>query len=146
MDDSFKFFIEIFSVSFGIWMILGLYVAFRIERFIVKRYEKETGLGQTRYFKEQMPFARSIPDFFSSALYTAHLLLFVWGWKIVKFIKEKRRKVKYYDDIDSPEDVIQYFSRKEIRRVKTFAIIGFIVIAHGIAFFIFKSIWPEVFE
>ncbi|MCP3874126.1 MAG: hypothetical protein GY699_13320 [Desulfobacteraceae bacterium] len=135
----------IWGISLCSWGLFGLYISIRIERFIVKRYEKETGLTQTLYFSELMPFARYLPNFFSSPLYIGHLLSFVWGWKFVKFIKEKRRKVKYYDDIDSPEDVTRYFSIKEIRRVKRFAIIGFIVITHAIAYYILKFIWPEAF-
>ncbi len=145
MNDSVEFIIDLFALSLCIWGIFGLYTGLSIQRFIVKRYEKETSLTQTLYFSELMPFARYLPNFFSSPLYIGHLLSFVWGWKFVKFIKEKRKKVKYYDDINSPEDVTRYFSIKEIRRVKRFAIIGFIVIIHVIAYYILKSIWPDVF-
>ncbi|MGD9366430.1 MAG: hypothetical protein PVH87_12080 [Desulfobacteraceae bacterium] len=146
MNDSIELMLDIFAISGGFWMIFGLYTGLSIQRFIVQRYEKETDLSQTIYFSQLIPFAKYLPNFFSSPLYIGHLLSFVWGWKFVKFIKEKRKKVKYYDDISSPEDVTRYFSRKEIRRVKRFAIIGFIVIIHVVAYFVFRSIWPEEFN
>jgi hypothetical protein len=93
-----------------------------------------------------MPFAKYLPDFFSAPLYTGHLLTFVWGWRFVKFIKEKRKNVKYYDDINSPEEVVRHFSSKEIRRAKRFVVICFIVIGHIIAYNILGSIWPEAFN
>jgi len=136
----------LWGLSGGFWLLFGLYTGLSIQRFIVKRYEEETKLGQTMYFSQAMPFAKYLPNFFSAPLYTGHLLSFVWGWKVVKFIKEKRKKVNYYDDIGMPDDVTRYFSKKEIRKVKRFAIIGFIVVAHGIAYYVFRSIWPEVFS
>lgn len=136
----------IWGLSGGFWLLYGLYTALSIQRFIVKRYEEETDLGRTMYFSTAMPFAKCLPDFFSAPLYTGHLLSFIWGWKVISFIKEKRKKVHYYDDIDSPNDVARYFSKKEIRKVKRFAAIGCIIIAHGIVYYIFKAIWPEVFS
>lgn len=138
--------IGLFGLSCGFWMIFGLITGLSIQRFIVKRYEKETDLSQTMYFSQFMPFAKYLPDFFSSPLYMGHLLSFVWGWKYVKFVKEKRKKIKYYDDINSPEEVIRHFSKKEIRRVKWFAIIGFIVILHAIVYYALDSFWPDVLE
>lgn len=85
-----------------------------------------------------------MPGFFSSPLYIAHLLSFVWGWRFVKFIKEKRKMIYDYDDIDSPEEVTRHFSKKEIRRVKWFAIACIATIIHAIAYYSFRFIWPEV--
>ena len=86
-----------------------------------------------------MPFAKYVPDIFSSSLYCGHLLAFIWGWKIIKFIKENRKQVTYFEDIDSPEFVTRHFSAKEIRRVKMVAIIGLVLFIHGIAHqFIFQ--------
>ena len=55
----------------GLWGIslcasglFGLYISIRIERFIVKRYEEETDLLNTVFFREHATFTRSIPDFF----------------------------------------------------------------------------------
>jgi hypothetical protein len=146
MSDSIELIIDLFALSLCSWGLFCLYVIIRIERFIVKRYEKETNLGRTVFFSQHMPFAKHIPDFFSSSLYCAHLLSFVWGWKFIKFIKEKRPKVTYFSDIDSPESVTRHFSTKEIRRVKLVAIIGMILFLHVIAYYIFRSIWPEVFD
>jgi hypothetical protein len=63
----------------------------------------------------------------------------VWGW----WLYSKR---KVFRDVKDTNFVVQHFSSKEIRRVKQFAINGAILVAHGIAFFIFRSIWPEVFS
>jgi uncharacterized membrane protein (UPF0182 family) len=115
-------------------------------KFIVDRYEKDTDLGRTVFFTQHMPFTKYIPNFFSSSLYCAHLLSFVWGWNFIKFIKEKRRKVTYFSDIDSPEFVTRHFSAKEIRRVKLVAIIGIIIFLHVIAYYVFRFIWPEEFN
>jgi hypothetical protein len=136
----------ILALSGGFWMILGLCVGLSIQRFIVNRYEQETDLSQTLFFSQYMPFAKYLPDFFSSPLYIGHLLSFVWGWKLVKYIKENRNKVKYYDDINSPEDVIRHFSNKEILKVKWFAISCLIIAVHMVAYYIFGFIWPEVFN
>lgn len=127
------------SISACAWVVFGLYIAIRIERFIVKRYEHETNLLDTVFFKEHATFTRYIPDFFSSALYSSHLLMCLWGWRIY-------RNRKMYRDIDGPEIVMQHFSAKETRQVKWFAISGLIVVIHCIAYYIFRSIWPDVFS
>ena len=129
----------IWGLSLCSWGIYGLYIAIRIERFIVKRYEHETNLLETVFFKEHATFTRYIPDFFSSAMYSSHLLMCLWGWRIY-------RNRKMYRDIDSPEIVTRHFSAKETRQVKWFAISGLIVVIHGIAYYIFRSIWPDVFS
>ncbi len=136
----------ILALSGGFWMILGLCIGLSIQRFIVDRYEQETNLSQTVFFSQYMPFAKYLPDFFSSPLYIGHLLSFVWCWRLVKYIKENRNKVKYYADISSPEDVIRHFSKKEIRKVKWFAISCLIIAAHMATYYIFGFIWPEVFD
>ena len=138
--------VGILATSACSWGLFCLYIIIRIERFIVKRYEIETDLGRTVFFTQHMPFAKHMPNFFSSSLYCGHLLSFVWGWKFIKFVKEKRPKVTYFSDIDSPQFVTRHFSTKEIRRVKLAAIIGLILFLHGIAYYIFKFIWPEVFD
>ncbi len=136
----------IWALSGGLWMILGFCIGLSIQRFIVKRYEQETDLSQTVFFLQYMPFAKYLPNFFCSPLYIGHLLTFVWGWKMVRYIKENRKKVKYYDDISSPEDVTRHFSKKEIRKVKWFAISCLIIIIHIAAYYIFGLFWPEVFD
>jgi hypothetical protein len=126
------------GISGGCWLIFGLYICIRIERFIVRRYEQETDLLDTVYFREHATFTRYLPDFFSSAIYTGHLLTFLWGWNF-------HRKRKPYRDIKDANEVIRYFSSQEIRWVKLFAISFVIIAAHGIVYFIFRSVWPEVF-
>jgi len=133
-----KVFIEIVSLSGCFWLLFGLYISIRIQRFIVKRYEQETDLLNGVYFKEHATFTRYLPDFFSSTLYTSHLLTFIWGWNYFK-------KRKAYRDINNAKDVIRHFSTQEIRWVKWFAIIGLMLTIHGVCYFIFRSIWPEVF-
>ncbi len=129
----------IWSLSGGFWLLYAFYTSFRIRGFIIKRYEQETDLLNTVYFKEHATFTRYIPDFFSSAMYTAHLISFLWYWNYFK-------KKKPYRDIKDAKDVLQHFSSKEIGRVKWFAINGLILIFHGIAYYIFRAIWPEVFN
>ncbi len=131
--------LDLFALSGGFWIIFGLVISIRIERFIVKRYEQETDLLNTVYFKEHATFTRYIPGFFSSALYTAHLIPFIWGWNTF-------RNRKVYRDIKEADDVIRHFSKKEIRLSKWFAISGLIFIIHCIAYYCFKSTWPEVFN
>ena len=135
----------LWGLSLCSWGVYGLYTIICVKRFIIKRYEERTDLGRTIFFSRHMPFAKYMPDFFSSSLYSGHLLSFLWGWRFIKFIKEKRKNVNYFDDIDNPEVVTCHFSSKEIMSVKRVAIIGGILLLHGIAYFIFRSIWPEAF-
>lgn len=136
----------ILCLSAGVWGLCCLFTGLSIQRFIIKRYEDETDLSQTMYFTQFMPFAKYLPNFFSAPLYSGHLLTIVWGWRYVEFVKRKRKKIKYFEDISRPEDITRHFSKKEIGRVKRFAIIGFIVIIHIIAYYVFQSIWPELFD
>ena len=139
MNESSEYIIDLFALSGGFWLLFAFYTSFRIRRFIVKRYEQETDLLNTVFFKEHASFTRYLPNFFSSVTYTTHLLMCVWGWWLY-------RKRKVFRDVKDPNFVIQHFSPKEIRRVKWFAINGSILVAHGIAFFVFRFIWPEVFS
>jgi hypothetical protein len=129
----------ILGLSCGFWIIYGVYISIRIERFIVKRYEQETDLLNTVFFKKHATFTRSLPDFFSSSLYNAHLLMCVWGWRLYK-------NRKMFRDIDNPKIVTQHFSTKEIRQAKWFLISGIAFILHGAAYYIFSLIWPDVFD
>ncbi len=128
----------ILSISACAWLLFSIYISIRIERFIVKRYEKETDLLTTDFFREHVPFAKYIPNFFSSAIYTGHLSMCLWGWRYF-------RTKKVYKDIKDSSYVTHKFTKKEIRRVKWFAISCLIIITHGIAYYSFKSIWPEAF-
>jgi len=138
MSSHFEILVDLFAFSGCFWLLFGLYISIRIQRFIVKRYEDETSLLNAVYFKEHATFTRYLPGFFSSALYTSHLLTFLWGWTYF-------RKRKAYRDIKNAKDVIRHFSTQEIRWVKWFVIIGIILTIHGIAYYIFRSVWPEVF-
>jgi hypothetical protein len=129
----------IFGISCGFWIIYCVYISIRIERFIVKRYERETDLLNTVFFREHASFTRYIPNFFSSALYNAHLLMCVWGWRLYK-----NRKI--FRDIDSPDIVTQHFSAKEICRAKWFFISGIVFFLHGPTYYIFSLIWPDIFK
>ena len=128
----------IWGLSGAIWLLLGIYISIRIERFIVKRYEEETDLLDSIYFKEHATFTRHLPDFFSSALYTSHLTTFIWVWNYVK-------KRKAYRDIEDAQQVLRHFSKQEILRVKGFTVSIAILVIHGIAYLVFRSVWPEVF-
>jgi hypothetical protein len=127
----------IWGLSLCLWGLYCLYCIFSIKKFIVKRYEQETDLLNTVYFKKHFAFARYLYSFHSSALYATHLLLFVWGWRFVKFVKEKRPTVTYFVDIDSPEVVTRHFTANEIWRVKRAMIVVGIVVLHGVTYFIF---------
>jgi hypothetical protein len=129
----------LFGISFGFWGIFCLFTALSIERFIVKRYEKETELLDTVFFKNHVPFARYLPNFFSSEIYTGHLMMCLWGWRYF-------RTRKAYKDIKESTLVTRHFTKKEINKVKRYAISLLILISHGIAYFIFRSIRPEVFN
>ena len=129
----------ILCISAGAWGIYCLYIIIRTESYFKKRYEQETGLLNTVFFKEHATFARYLPYFLSSAMYNSHLLMCSWGWRIYK-------NRKAFRDIDNPEIVTQHFSAKEIRQAKWFAISGLIVAIHVIAYYIFNFIWPEVFD
>lgn len=120
-------------------MLFTVFNSFRIRRFIVKRYEEETDLLNTVFFREHAIFTRHIPDFFSSPMYVSHLLMCLWGWQIYE-------GKKMFRDIKDPSLVTRHFSPKEIRRVKWFVINGMVLIAHGVAYLIFRSIWPEAFS
>jgi hypothetical protein len=76
--------VGILSTSACLWLLFNIYLIIRIERFIVKRYEQETDLLDTVYFREHATFTRILPNLFSSALYTAHLLTFIWCWNFFK--------------------------------------------------------------
>lgn len=131
MKESLKITIEFISLSGCFWMVLFLYISIKIERFIVKRYEQETDLLDTIFFKEHATFTRSIPDFFSSVMYTSHLLMCRWGW----FLYKNR---KMFRDISDTEVVTKHFSKKEMRLVKWFGISGLVFAAHGIGFYFLK--------
>jgi hypothetical protein len=147
MKYSIDSFSDHFALSFGFWMLYTLYTSFRIKLFIIKRYEKETNLSQTKYFKEWMPWTKHMPSFLKSVHYASHL------WTFCSFRKnnnsdkilKKIRKNKMYDDILTPEQVTRHFSQKEIRRLKKYMVFAVISGIHAIAYFIFRFIWPEAF-
>lgn len=130
--------VDLFAISFGFWILFGLYKAFKVQKFIVARYQNGTDLLSTIFFREHATFTRQLPDFFSSAIYTAHLLMCVWGWDIYG-------KKKAFRDIENHRKIIEHFSVKEIREVKFFAICGIIASAHLIAFFLLRLYFPKYF-
>jgi ABC-type long-subunit fatty acid transport system fused permease/ATPase subunit len=101
------FFKDIFLLSGTIWMLVAILTHFSVMRFIVPRYEKETGLIDTVAFKEVTPFARHLPSLWSSIVYISHLVNFLWFWKWVNHLK-------IYRDIDDAKQVTGNFTRKEI--------------------------------
>ena len=133
------FILFLFGVSGGFWIIYGLYISFRIQRFIVKRYETETDLLDTIAFKEHATFTRYLPPFFSSAMYTGHLLIFLWGWRI-------SHNKKAFRDIDNPTKVLRHFSEDELRRVKMFGISSIILVLHMIALYIIDYVLPGLLK
>jgi hypothetical protein len=132
-------FVGIFAISGGCWLIYSLYISIRVQRFIVNRYEQETDLLNAVFFKEHAAFTRYMPDFLSSAMYSSHLLMHIWGWRLYK-------NRKMFRDIGNPEIVTQHFSTQEIRQAKWFLISLLASSIHCAAYFIFSSIWPDVFD
>lgn len=129
----------LWGLSGGFWLIYCLYISIRSMRFIVNRYEQETDLLETIFFKEHATFTRYLPDFFSSAMYSSHLLICKWGWRIY-------HNKKMFRDIDNPEMILRNFSTKEIRKIKWYAISGLMFIIHCVLYYIFRYMWPEVFD
>jgi hypothetical protein len=144
--------IELFSYIFFFSACLlglyGLYITIRVRFFIVKRYEEETNLSQTRYFREMMPWVQHFPPFLRSPIYLAHLLKFRWLGKGNRFDrkrKDSKGDIIYYNDIESPKQVTSHFSEKEIKQVRRAAYTISFFILYIVAFNIFKLIWPETF-
>jgi hypothetical protein len=129
----------LYSISACCWLLLGLYSIISIKNFIVRRYEIETDLLKTVFFQEHFAFARYQPGFLSSGLYAAHLLICVWGWRFYG-------KRKIFRDIETPQTVTQYFSTKEIGRVKRTAFIMMVIIFHLFGLEVFNWIWPSLFD
>jgi hypothetical protein len=130
--------LDFWALSICAWLIYVFYITLRVQRFIVKRYEVETDLMDTIFFKENATFTRIVPSFFSSTMYTVHLLMCLWGWRIF-------RKQKVFRDVDNPSKVVNHFSSAELSKVKRSAVGVLIVVLHGIAYYAFKYIWPEIF-
>jgi hypothetical protein len=129
----------IWSISGAFWSLFCFYTSIRIMQFIVRRYEQETDLLKTIYFKEHATFTRYLPGYLSSGLYIAHLISFIWLWNYC-------RKKRPYRDIAKADQVLRHFSIKEIRKIKIYVISGIILIFHGLVYLIFHIIRPEVFS
>jgi hypothetical protein len=129
----------ILSISACSWGMYSLYISFRIKRFIVKRYEKETDLLNTNFFRNHVPFARYLPFFFSTAIYAGHLMMCRWGWR---YFQSK----KVFKDIDDPERITCHFTQREVSQVKKHGISLLIVMMHVIAYYVLKLLWPDVFS
>jgi hypothetical protein len=127
------------ATSFCSWLIILLVFIFLVKHFIVKRYEVETELLKTVYFREHATFTRALPDFFSSAMYSGHLAMCCWGWKIYGH-------KNVFRDIVDPIEITKCFSKQEIRRVQWLLISGVVVIIHAVSFFIFRFSMPESFR
>ena len=146
MPLSIEILLQIIILSAGFWLILGFISILFINGYIVKRYEVETQLSKTIYFTNYMPFVKYLPKFFRSGFYVVHLLHFVWFWKFVKFVKEKRPNAGYFDDIRAPEEITRHFSSRDILKAKISAFLVVIVSLHVTAFYFTKLIWPEHFQ
>ena len=139
MNDSQVLIVDFVTISGGFWGIFGFYYMVKVHLFIEKRYREETDLLNTIYFKEHYTFASSLPILLSAMAYVTHLTSFIWGWNYFK-------KKKPFRDIKNADEVLRYFSNKEIRRVKRFLFCGVLFILHAMAFQILKIIWPDAFS
>lgn len=77
MNKSSEFIIDLFALSGGFWLLFSFYTSFRIRRFIVKRYEQETDLLNSIYFKEHATFTRYLPIFFIGFIHLTSNYIFV---------------------------------------------------------------------
>lgn len=139
MTNSTKCLSQIFALSLCMWGLIYLFVNLQLRKFIVSRYRKETNLSQTAFFRNHVPFVLYLPDFLSAGFFCTHLMMCIWGWRLFG-------KRKVFRDIENPNLVIQHFSKKEIRKAKWGLMSGFILFAHAIAYYILRSIFPEVFS
>ena len=131
MSDVIELLISLFALSLCSWGIFCLFTGLSIQRFIVRRYEQETNLLNTIFFKNHVPFAQYLPNFFSSEIYIGHLMMCLWGWRYF-------RTRKVYKDIKEPTLVTRHFTDKEIRKVKRHAVSILILVLHGITFYVFR--------
>lgn len=138
MSDPEKFFMELFSLSGCFWIIFYLYANYAVRGFIVKRYIQETELCNTLFFKKYACFITKLPDFLSAGFYATHLIIFVWGWGFVKYIKAKRPNISYFDDIARPEYVTRHFTVREIAKAKMLLLSGIVFLLHVLIYFIIK--------
>lgn len=118
----------IWGISLCLWGLYCLYTTLRIQWFIVRRYEHDTNLIDTKFFKEHATFTRHLPNFFASSFYGTHLLMCAWGWRIYG-------TKKAFEDIKDPKYVTKHFSNDEIRRVKMLVISGLIIVIHGLIYY-----------
>lgn len=90
-----------------ILVMICLFMIFIVQsRYIVKRYEEETDLGQNKYFKHGI-YLNFLPSIFKPVFYSAHLF--------AAMILNDRIMKKHPAFIDAPsrEEILSYFSRKE---------------------------------
>lgn len=129
----------IWGISLCSWGLLYLCAQYTIKKFIVDRYENETDLMETAFFENHVPFVKYLPGMLSAGFYGTHLNMCLWGWSFFG-------KRKVFKDIDDPATVVGHFSKKEIWKVKWVFICGMILFAHGVAYYCFRYIWPEIFN
>jgi hypothetical protein len=98
---------DIYLISICIWILVWIFAHISVMRFIVPRYEKETGLIGTLYLKKLFPFAKYLPSLWSSIFYYTHLLICLWFWRWIQHSE-------ILSDIKKLEEVTDNFSKKEI--------------------------------
>lgn len=129
--------ITVFAISACAWLLYGMYNIFQVQFFIVKRYEKETDLLTMVFFKDHATFTRFVPGFLSSSIYSAHILMCLYGWPLFG-------NKKAFRDITDPNTVIRHFSKKEITRIKLHSLSLVVVLFHFTVLGVFRIIWPEL--
>ncbi len=139
MNSSTDLLIDLFALSLCSWGIYGLYTSFRIGRFIVKRYEQETGLLKTAFFTNHVPFTKYLPNFFSAEIYTGHLMMCLWGWQ---YFQNK----SVFKDIKDSKEITKHFTKKEIKKVSRYAIVILVFVTHIIVYYAFRFSWLEAFS
>ena len=130
---------NIITISACFSALIFLYFSIRINLFIGNRYEQETEILDTIYFREHANFTRLLPRMVSSPLYAAHLLSIIWMWDYC-------RKKKPYRDLEQREEILHLFSNKEIIYTKWFAISGLIIFIHVLIILAADLLSPDMFH
>jgi hypothetical protein len=106
--DSIWFCIDVGIVGI-ILMMVFMFMTFVVQRqFIVKRYEEETNLWETKFFKpyRDIGILVSFP-IFKPVFYSTHLFL------VMLLSSRIMKKLPSFSGSPSHEQILSYFSRKE---------------------------------
>ena len=118
--------------------ILPLYI-FQDKVLYRKAIREGDRSAKHEFFQKSRSLCQVSSVFFSTEIYAGHLMMCRWGWR---YFQSK----KVFKDIDDPKYITRHFTQREVSQVKKHGISFLIIIMHGIAYYIPKLIWPEVFN